>query len=170
MRIAVYPGTFDPITRGHLSVIERGVRLFDRLVVVIAVNPAKQPLFSIEERVQMIRETTCQWLNVDAASTDGYVVALARRREAKYLIRGVRNCTDVESEIALAQMNRELAPDIETVFVPAHRELSEVSSSRLKELAIQRMDISRYCPLEVAVRLLERVNAGAILKVEAAHV
>lgn len=156
MRIAVYAGTFDPITRGHPSVIERGRRLFDRLVVVIAVNPAKQPLFSIEERAQMIRETTSRWPNVDSASTDGYVVDFARQREAKYLIRGVRSCTDVESEITLAQMNRELAP--------------EVSSSRLKELSILGMDISRYCPLEVAVRLLERVNAGAVLKLEAAHV
>ncbi len=170
MRIAVYGGTFDPITRGHLSVIERGVRLFDRLVVVIGINPSKQPLFSVEERTLMLREVTNLWPNVECDSTDGYIVDLAHRRGAQYLVRGVRSCTDVESEIVLAQMNHELAPDIETVFVPAHRELSEVSSSRLKELAIQGKDISRYCPPELVARLLERAQAGAPLRVEAAHV
>lgn len=170
MRIAVYAGTFDPITRGHLSVIERGARLFDRLAVLIAINPGKQPLFSPEERAQMIREATSSWPNVECASTDGYVVDLARRHGAHYLVRGVRSCTDVEGEIALAQMNHELAPDIETVFVAAHRELSEVSSSRLKELAVHGMDISKFCPPEVAVRLRERVKVDALLRSEAAHV
>ena len=170
MRIAVYAGTFDPITRGHLSVIERGARLFDRVVVVIAVNPDKVPLFSLEERIQMIREVTSRWPNVQCDSTDGYVVELARRYRARYLVRGVRSCTDVEGEIALAQVNHELAPDIETVFVPAHRELSEVSSSKLKELAIQGMDISRYCPPEIEARLRERLRANSPARLEAAHV
>src|SRR4030095_9486640 len=100
MRIAVYAGTFDPITRGHLSVIERGARLFDRIVVVVALNPSKQPLFSVEERTQMIREVTCPWPNVECTNTDGYVVQLARTHGARYLVRGVRSCTDVEGEIA----------------------------------------------------------------------
>ncbi len=170
MRVAVYAGTFDPITRGHLSVIERGSRLFDRVLVVVAVNPGKQPLFSVEERAQMIRDVTGPWPNVEGACTDGYVVDFARAHEARYLIRGVRSCTDVEAEIALAQANHELAPDLETVFVPAHRELSEVSSSSLKELAIQGMDISRYCPPELAARLRERVNVGASPRSAAVHV
>jgi len=170
MRIAVYAGTFDPLTRGHLSVIERSARLFDRVVVVIAVNPDKVPLFSPVERTQMIREATSRWPNVECDRTDGYVVELARRYRAQYLVRGVRSCTDVEGEIALAQMNHELAPDIETVFVPAHRELSEVSSSRLKELTIQGLDISRYCPPEIEVRLRERVRADSLARLEAAHV
>ncbi len=170
MRVAVYAGTFDPITRGHLSVIERGARLFDRLLVVVAVNPSKEPLFSVEERVQMIREVTRPWTNVDCAGTAGYVVELARTRGAQYLVRGVRNCTDVEGEIALARVNHELAPDIETVFVPAHPELSEVSSSRLKELAIQEKDVSKYCPVEIAALLRKRVRIGPPLGSEVAHV
>jgi pantetheine-phosphate adenylyltransferase len=170
MRTAIYAGTFDPITLGHLSVIDRGVRLFDRLVVVIGINPSKQPLFSAEERTRMVREVTSGWPNVECDSTDGFVVDFARLRGARYLVRGVRSCTDVEGEIALAHLNHELAPDIETVFVPAHRELSEVSSSRLKELALQGLDISRYCPPAIAARLIERVNAGAPGKGEAAHV
>lgn len=170
MRVAVYAGTFDPITRGHLSVIERGARLFDRILVVVAVNPSKQPLFSVEERAQMIREVTSPWPNVECGRTDGYVVDFARTHGARYLVRGVRSCTDVENEIALASMNHELAPDIETVFIPANRDLSEVSSSRLKELAIQEADISRYCPPEIAARLRERVKAGALPRSEAVHV
>lgn len=170
MRTAVYAGTFDPITRGHLSVIERAARLFDRILVVVALNPSKRPLFSVEERAQMIREVTRPWPNVECTQTDGYVVELARAHEARYLIRGVRSCTDVEGELALANVNHELAPDIETVFIPAHPELSEVSSSRLKELTLQGMDITGYCPPEIAARLRERVKASPLPASEAVHV
>src|SRR5262245_32400327 len=120
MRCAVYAGTFDPITWGHLSVIERGARLFDRLVVLVAVNPAKEPLFNVDERLALIRRVTGPWRNVSCCSTDGYVVELARTVGARYLVRGVRGCTDVEGEIALANLNHDLAPELETVFVPAH--------------------------------------------------
>lgn len=170
MRIAIYAGTFDPITCGHLSVIERGARMFDRLVVVVAVNPSKTPLFTVAERIDMIRQVTRGWPNVECTETDGLVAELAHARGAQYLVRGVRNCTDVEAEIALANMNHELAPDIETVFVPAHPELSEVSSSKLKEIAAQGMDISRYCPPEIAACLRERLSATAQAGKEAAHV
>jgi pantetheine-phosphate adenylyltransferase len=158
VRLGVYAGTFDPITRGHLSVIERAARLFDRLLVVVAVNPDKQPLFSAEERVDMIRAAVAAWRNVECASTAGYVVQLASARGARHLVRGVRSCTDVEGEIALANMNRALAPEIETVFIPAHPELSEVSSSGLKQLARDGRDISAYCPPQVAARLIERLG------------
>jgi pantetheine-phosphate adenylyltransferase len=158
MRIAIYAGTFDPITRGHLSVIERAAQLFDRLLVVVAINPGKQPLFDADERVAMIEEVTGPWPNVACRSTSGYVVELARAHGARYLVRGVRGATDVEAEIGLANMNRALAPEIETVFVPAHPELSEVSSSRLKALATAGDDVSRYCPPEVEARLRARLG------------
>jgi pantetheine-phosphate adenylyltransferase len=170
MRVAIYAGTFDPITHGHLSVIERSARLFDRLIVVVAVNPSKQPLFSVEERLCMIREVVTPWSNVECAGTGGYVVELARELGARYLVRGVRGCTDVEAEIALAHLNHELAPEIETVFIPAHPELSEVSSSKLKELAHQGADISRCCPVEIAARLRQRVTTRPVPSVEAPHV
>jgi pantetheine-phosphate adenylyltransferase len=158
MRLAVYAGTFDPVTLGHLSVVERGAALFDQLFVLVAVNPSKRPLFSAEERVEMLRDACARYVNVECAYTPGYVVDFARARGVRYLIRGVRSSTDVEGEIALANLNRELAPEIETVFVPAHPELSEVSSSRLKELARSGGDVLRYCPPEVALRLRERAG------------
>lgn len=169
-RVAIYAGTFDPITLGHLSVIERGAQLFDRLWVVVAVNPTKHPFFTVEERVQMVREETGQWPNVESTSTDGYVVDLARRHRARFLLRGVRSCTDVEGEIALANMNHQLAPEVETVFIPAHAELSGVSSSALKELFRQGMDIARYCPPKVAARLAQQLLADMPQKTEICHV
>jgi pantetheine-phosphate adenylyltransferase len=170
MRVAVYAGTFDPITHGHLSVVERGAKLFDRLWIVVAVNPTKSPLFSSEERAQMIREVTARWPNVQTAITSGYVVDFARKCGATYMIRGVRGVTDAEAELALAGLNHELAPDIETVFVPAHPQLSLVSSSKLKELARLGEDISPYCPETVARRLTSRVPLGPEQNEEAAHV
>jgi pantetheine-phosphate adenylyltransferase len=161
MRLAIYAGTFDPITNGHLSVIERAADLFDRLLVVIAVNPAKAPLFSVEERARLIRDTTQAWPNVDCTSTEGFVVELARERGARYLVRGVRGATDIDAEISLARANREMAPAVETVFVPAHAELSGVSSSRLKALALSGADISCYCPPEVEARLRRRLAEQA---------
>lgn len=162
MRIAVYAGTFDPVTRGHLSVIERASRLFDGLWVVVAVNPEKEPLFSADERVAMLAEVTARWLNVRCARTDGYVVELARSHCARYLVRGVRGATDAEGEIALASLNHALAPEIETVFVPADPELSDVSSSRLKLLARAGADLSRICPPEIIERLHARIRDAAV--------
>jgi pantetheine-phosphate adenylyltransferase len=155
VRVAIYAGTFDPVTTGHLSVIRRGARLFDELWVLVAVNPNKRPLFSGEERVQMIRDETACWPNVQCASTSGFVVAFARNHGAAYLIRGVRGCTDIDEEITLAHLNHSLAPEIETLFVPAHPELSRVSSSSLKEKVRRGADIAGICPPHVA-RCLER--------------
>jgi pantetheine-phosphate adenylyltransferase len=158
--LAVYAGTFDPVTRGHLSVIERASRLFCQVLVVVAVNPTKTPLFSAAERVEMIRQVARPLRNVTCASTEGLVVALARARGARYLVRGVRSCTDADAELALAAMNHRLAPEIETIFVPAQPELSEVSSSELKRLAAAGADISRFCSPEIAARLRQRLGAA----------
>lgn len=157
MRVALYAGTFDPVTRGHLSVIERAQALFDRLLVVVAVNPSKKPLFTPDERVEMLRDVVASFHGVECVSTAGYVVHLARERGARYLVRGIRGATDIDGEIALAHLNHDLAPEIETVFIPARADLSEASSSRLKELVRAGADISRYCPAEIVARLVQRV-------------
>ena len=162
MRNAIYAGTFDPITTGHLSVIERGVDLFDQLIIVVAVNPDKHPLFSVQERVDMINDIVFAHRSVQVISTTGYVVHEARKfHEVHYLLRGIRNCTDARAELHLALLNKELAPEIETVFVPAHPELSDVSSSKLKELALHGQDISKFCPSEIAFRLKKQLLASA---------
>jgi len=150
-------------------VIERSALLFDRVLVVVAVNPDKRPLFSPDERITMIRRVVAPWANVTCASTTGFVVDLARQFGARYLVRGVRGATDVDGEMALADMNRALAPEIETVFIPAHPALSEVSSSKLKQLAREGGDISRFCPSEIVEALLRRLVGTAARDEEGAH-
>lgn len=155
MKRAVYAGTFDPITLGHVSVIERSAALFDELCVVVAINPEKLPLFPAEERVELIAAVTEHLPNVLCTSTSGYVVEHARSLGARYLVRGVRGVTDMEAELTLSRLNHQLAPEIETVFVPARMDLAEVSSSRLKEMVRLGQDVERYCPPLVAARLRE---------------
>ncbi len=157
MRIAVYAGTFDPITNGHLSVIERAARLFDRLVVLVAVHPNKSPMFSLAERLTMIRESTGHLANVTVDGTEGLVIAYARDAGAGALVRGIRGASDAEYEIDLAQANWLLAPEVTTLFVAADPSLSEVSSSQLKRLAAQRSDVSRFAPAVVLGRLAARL-------------
>ena len=158
MRIAVYAGTFDPVTAGHLSVIEKSSRLFDRLIVLVAVNPEKSPMFSAQERVAMLEAATLEWDNVVCESTNGFVVHHARKRNAMYLVRGVRDATDSQAETALASLNRSLAPEITTIFIPADPHLASVSSSRLKEMARNNEDLSCWCPLEVSRRLSDKTQ------------
>ncbi len=155
---AVYAGSFDPVTAGHLSVIERAVGLFGRLFVVVAVNPDKQTLFSLQERVELLREATDQWPTVTCTSTTGYVVRFATEHDAAYLVRGVRDATDAEDESQLARLNQLLAPEVTTLFIPAQSALAEVSSSALKGLARAGADISAFCPPGVARRLLRRLT------------
>ena len=155
MKRAVYAGSFDPITCGHVSVIERSAALFDELCVVVALNPDKVPLFSPKERLELIAAATSHLRNVRCASTSGYVVEHARSFGARYLVRGVRGVTDMESELSLSRLNHQLAPEIETVFVPARMDLAEVSSSGLKELVRSGQNVERYCPPLVAARLRE---------------
>ena len=153
MTIAVYAGTFDPVTAGHLSVVRAAAGLFEHLVVVIAVNPAKTTLFTGEERMALLRDAVAAHPNVRVASTSGYVVELARSIGARVLVRGIRGATDAAFETTLAQENRKLAPEIETVFVPALAGLSDVSSSGLKELARASADLSIHCSPAVAEAL-----------------
>lgn len=166
MRIAVYAGSFDPVTRGHLSVVERAARTFDLLFVVVADNPAKRSLLTAGERVSLLHECSCQLENVEVAQTDGLVVELARQVNARFLVRGVRGVTDIEAEISLANVNHQLAPEITTFFVPADPALSEVSSSRLKQLAEAGADLSELCTPNVAralsAKLARRGSLGAL--------
>jgi pantetheine-phosphate adenylyltransferase len=162
MRIGVYAGVFDPVTAGHISVIERASRLFDRLYVLVAVNPSKSSLFTMEDRIAMITDAVAKLPNVLAAGTDGFVVNFAREHQAKFLVRGLRGVSDIEYETKIANANLELAPEISTIFIPAHPELSEVSSSRLKALAQSGACISAYCTKMVSDRLFERLGQNSV--------
>ena len=170
MRIAVYAGTFDPVTAGHISVIERAARLFDRLYVLVAVNPRKASLFTMEERIAMITDAVAELPNVQTAGTAGFVVNFAREHQAKFLVRGLRGVSDIEYETKIAHANLELAPEISTIFIPAHPGFSEVSSSRLKELVGSGLCISQYCTKLVSDRLIERLSQNAVNSREVSYV
>lgn len=159
-RLAVYPGTFDPVSNGHLDVIQRGAALFEQLVVACAVNISKQPLFSLDERVAMLRETTRDWPNVRIESFEGMVVDYVRGLGGKVILRGLRTFSDYENEVQMAYANRTFAPDIETVFVCASLEESFISSRLIREAAAMDGDISRFVPPIVAARL--RLKAAAL--------
>jgi pantetheine-phosphate adenylyltransferase len=156
MSVAVYPGSFDPITNGHLDVIRRGTRVFDRLVVSVADNPAKQALFTKEERVEMIREVTRGIKNVEIDAFDGLVVDYVHRKKANVILRGIRTISDFEYEYQMALTNRTFAADIETVFVMTHEEFSFVSSRLIKEAVSMGGDVSAFVPKEVEKRLKVR--------------
>ncbi len=158
--IAVYPGSFDPITNGHLDLIERGARLFDRLIVAILRNETKQPLFTVEERMEMLREVVCAYPNVEVGSFDGLLVDYARARGASVLLRGIRAISDYEYELQMALMNRRLAPEIETVFLMAGEAYSFISSRLVKEVIALGGDINGLVPPSVEVRLKDRVLRG----------
>lgn len=160
MRTAIYAGTFDPVTQGHLSVVDRAAAIFDRVIVLLAVNPEKTALFTLEERLEMLRESVEQMgsaQNVQCGSTTGWVVDYARAHGARFLVRGVRGATDADYETALAHANQAIAPEVTTVFLPAHPELSQVSSTRLKALVASGADVSRFCTPGVAHRLRLRL-------------
>ena len=158
MTIAVYAGSFDPVTAGHLSVVRQAARLFGHVVVVVAVNPHKHYLLGAEERVALLREAVALHPNVTVATTEGLVVEFARAIGASVLLRGVRGATDAQFETELAQSNRALAPEISTLFLPAEAHLAQVSSSGLKERIARGEDVSAFCPPAVAARLRERLQ------------
>ena len=162
MRLAVYPGSFDPITRGHIDVIERAAVVFDRLVVAVLVNTRKKPSIEAPERAQMIREAMAEELGPEAAveieviTYEGLTVDLARERGATSIVRGLRALSDFENELAIAHLNRKLAPDIDTVFFPTGIEHAYLSSSLVREIAAFGGDVSAMVPDSVARRLRQR--------------
>jgi len=155
---AVYPGTFDPITLGHVDVIKRGSRLFDRVVVAIGENPDKTPLFTTEERVALIGESIGSMANVEVASFDGLVVNFLKGIGAHILLRGVRTLTDMEYEFTMVLTNQTLDPNIETVFLMASQEYSMIHGHLIKQVASFGGDISKFVPPHVIAPLLERLG------------
>ena len=151
--VGIYPGSFDPLTNGHLDLIARGSRLVDRLIVAILNNTQKQPLFSVQERSEMIREATRKWENVEVDFFDGLLVDYAGRRGAHAILRGIRAISDYESELQMALINRRLRPETETIFLMASEEYSFLSSRMVKEIITLRGDVSTFVPDAVLARL-----------------
>ena len=161
MRVnALYPGTFDPPTNGHVDLITRGSKLFSELTVGILVNPVKNPLFTVEERVEMLREVTGALGNVQVATFDGLMVDFAWRQGATAVLRGIRAISDYEHEFQMALMNRRLAPDVETVFLQPAGRYSFVSSRMVKEVFSFGGDISGLVPPNVVKKLHARIKNG----------
>ena len=155
---AIYPGSFDPVTNGHLDVIQRAGRIFNHVTVAVANNTAKKALFTIKERVELLREVTRAMKNVSVETFDTLVVEYAHKKKVNVLIRGLRMTSDFDYEFQIAFMNRRLAEDIETVFLMPSEHVSFVSSSLLKEIAGLNADISSFVPKAVERKLKERLN------------
>lgn len=157
--IGLYPGSFDPITYGHLDLVERGSRVVDRLIVAVLRNQHKNPLFSVEERVAMLQEVLKPFPNVEIDCFDGLLVEFARQRKATVLLRGIRAISDYEYELQMALMNRRLAPEIETLFMMAGEAYSFISSRLVKEVIRLGGNISGLVPPSVETQLKRRLLA-----------
>lgn len=149
--IAIYPGSFDPITKGHVDIIERGCQLFERVIVAVLRNPNKMPLFTVQQRLDQIKRATLHLSNVEVDSFDGLTVEYAQKRQAKVLLRGLRAVSDFEAELQMAHTNKTLLPQIETVFLATSTEYSFLSSSLVKEVARFGGFIDHLVPQHVAL-------------------
>lgn len=155
-RIAVYPGTFDPVTNGHVDLAERSLRMFDRVIVAVAANPKKQPLFELSERIALFKKATAGYRNLFIEGFDGLLVDYVKERKAIAIIRGLRAVSDFELEMQMALMNRRLDEDIETVFLMPSEEYSFITSTIVKEAASYGGDVSSLVPKGVVEKLRKR--------------
>lgn len=155
---AIYPGSFDPVTFGHLDVIKRSSRIVDELIVGVLNNNAKRPLFSVEERVKMLEETTKELTNVKIVPFEGLLIEFARKMGARVVVRGLRAITDFEYELQMSQTNHKLEPNVETMFLTTSIEYSYLSSTTVKEVAAFGGDISQFVPKAVIERLEHKMK------------
>jgi pantetheine-phosphate adenylyltransferase len=157
MRIGVYPGTFDPITLGHMDIISRGAKLVDKLIIGVATNPSKSPLFTLDERVMQVRRETAEIGNVEVVSFDALLMHFAEAQRASVIVRGLRAVADFEYEFQMAGMNQQLNDDIETVFLMADVALQPIASRLVKEIASYGGSIDKFVPSTIASEVRDRI-------------
>lgn len=153
-RICLYPGSFDPVTRGHMDIIARAANIFDQVVVGVLHNPDKRGCFPVEKRVEMLRKACAKLENVRIIAHGGLLAQLTREENIRVMVRGVRGVADLESETMMARINHQLNPDLETIFLPASPENGEISASMVRQLAAFGADLSAYVPSEVLPDIL----------------
>ena len=158
MSIAVYPGSFDPITLGHLNIIRRAASVFDELLVCVMVNSRKTPLFNGKERVELIRRTIARFPNVKVESSDELLVDYMKARGAKVIVKGLRAVSDFDSEFQIALVNRKLDPGIETLFMPSSEKYTYLSSSVVKEMARYGADLQTFVPKEIIEDVITKIE------------
>ena len=159
MKTAIYPGTFDPITYGHIDIIERARDIFDKVIVMVAQNPEKQPLFTDTERVTMIKKVVSKYRNVEVDSYDGLLVEFAKRKKATAIVRGLRAVSDFEYEFQMALMNRKLEANITTVFLMPHEKYTYLNSSLVREISRLGGDVSEFVPPIVRQLLSKKLKS-----------
>ena len=158
MKKVIYPGTFDPITNGHLDIMTRAADMFDQIIIGVAASPSKKTLFSLEERVKLVEESTSHLSNVSAAGFSGLLVDFAREQQAHILVRGLRTTADFEYEFGLTSMYRKLLPGLESVFLTPSEEYAFLSSTIVREVAIHGGDISSFVPDTVNIAMKDKVT------------
>ena len=160
MRTAIYPGSFDPLTNGHLDVIQRATKLFDRVIVAIALNESKNPLFTLDERLALMKPAISRMRNVKADVFEGLLVEYAAKQKAQAIVRGLRAVSDFEFEFQMALMNRKLAKNIETIFMMPKETYTFISSRIVKEIARLGGDVSPFVPPHVVAALKKKLKSG----------
>ena len=160
MRVGIYPGSFDPVTKGHMDVIERSIKLFDKVIVGVLKNDQKECLFSVDERIDMLKKLTKKFNNVEVLSFDGLLVDFVKEHKADAIIRGLRDVTDFNYELHLAHVNKVLLNHVETIFVTTNASFVNVSSSIVKEIASYGGDISNFVDSEVAANVYKKLGVN----------
>jgi len=153
MNVVVYPGTFDPITKGHMDIVERAARLFDKIIIAIAESPKKQPLFSLDERVLLAEQSLKHLDNIEVTGFNNLLAEFMIQKNANIILRGLRAVADFEYEFQLADMNRQLAPQVESLFLTPDNHLSYISSTLIREIATLGGDVSKFVSPEVGAAL-----------------
>ena len=158
MKSAIYPGSFDPVTSGHLNIIRRAAKIFDKLIVCVMVNAGKNPMFSLEERVELIRRVTADIPNVEVDCSNELLANYAQRRGSCVVVKGLRSGSDFENEFQMALINHKINPNLDTMFLTAESQYMYLSSSTVKELGNYNVDLSEFLPVEIIPDFQNRIN------------